>query len=157
MWTINSLLATAALRSSRHSIANLSVLTLDQPVTSSVSISIASDRLRFTCRNNTDLVDCLERVALTAAKHLLRFRPISASPSRQNLPIESSTLDERVDDNTISLSHVPSADNIDDLLTNRAFARLPDLLALKIGSSGSVRIRRSRVSATWQITVLGVL
>jgi len=93
MWTINSLLATAALRSSRHSIANLSALTLDQPVTSSVSISIASDRLRFTCRNNTDLVNCLERVALTAAKHLLRFRPISASPSRQNLPIESSTLD----------------------------------------------------------------
>ena len=64
-------------------------------------------------------------------------------------------LRERVDDHTISLSHVPSADNIVDLLTKglprESFDRLRDLLGVTSRSDrvGVVRIRRSRHAVTW--------
>jgi len=58
--SINSWLVTADLHlipSNRRSTTNSSVLILDQPVTSSASISIAIDRLAsFTCLNNNTIL-----------------------------------------------------------------------------------------------------
>ncbi len=103
MWTINSLLATAGALDTFKQTLNSKLECSDSgPAGYFLGFNIYRKRPAgallvvttiLTILDRFDLVDCLERVALTAAKHLLRFRPISASPSRQNLPIESSTLD----------------------------------------------------------------
>jgi len=70
-----------------------------------------------------------------------RIKPIA----REHPHFVELFLRERVDDNTISLSHVPSADNIADLLTKglprESFDRLRDLLGVtprSISSPGHV-------------------